>query len=80
MTIQNEPMATQKWESCVYTADDERDFLKNYLGPTIEKAGLGDKKIIVWDHNRDLMYQRAKVIFGDPEASKYAWGMGFPLV
>ena len=77
MTIQNEPMATQRWESCIYTADDERDFLKNYLGPTIQKAGLGDKKIIVWDHNRDLMVQRANVIFGDPEASKYAWGMGF---
>lgn len=77
LTIQNEPMATQTWESCIYTADDERDFLKNYLGPAITKAGLGDKKIIVWDHNRDLMVQRANVIFDDPEASKYAWGMGF---
>ena len=77
ITIQNEPMAIQKWESCIYTACDERDFLKNYLGPTMEKAGLGDKKIIVWDHNRDLMYQRANVIFDDPVASKYAWGMGF---
>lgn len=77
ITIQNEPMATQTWESCIYTADDERDFLKNYLGPTIEREGLGDKKIIVWDHNRDLMYHRADIIFDDPEASKYAWGMGF---
>lgn len=77
LTIQNEPMATQTWESCVYTANDERDFLKNFLGPTIQKSGLGDKKIIVWDHNRDLMVQRAHVIFDDPEASKYAWGMGF---
>jgi glucosylceramidase len=77
MTIQNEPMATQKWESCIYTADDERDFLKNFLGPTIHREGLGDKKIMVWDHNRDLMVQRANVIFDDPEASKYAWGMGF---
>jgi glucosylceramidase len=77
MTIQNEPMATQRWESCIYSADDERDFLKNYLGPTVEKAGMGDKKIIVWDHNRDLMVQRANVIFSDPEASRYAWGMGF---
>ena len=77
MTIQNEPMATQTWESCIYTANDERDFLKKFLGPTIQKAGLGEKKIIVWDHNRDLMVQRARVIFDDPEASKYAWGMGF---
>lgn len=76
LTVQNEPMATQTWESCIYTAEEERDFLKNYLGPTITKE-LGDKKIIVWDHNRDLMSQRANVIFSDPEASKYAWGMGF---
>ncbi|AWH84680.1 glycosyl hydrolase [Flavobacterium album] len=76
LSVQNEPMATQTWESCIYTAEEERDFLKNYLGPTIRKE-LGDKKIIVWDHNRDLMNQRANVIFGDPEASKYAWGMGF---
>ncbi len=77
ITIQNEPMATQTWESCIYSAEDERDFLKNYLGPIMEKAGLKDKKIIVWDHNRDLMVQRAQAIFDDPEASKYAWGMGF---
>jgi glucosylceramidase len=77
ITIQNEPMATQTWESCIYSAEDERDFLKNYLGPTMAKEGLADKKIIVWDHNRDLIVQRAEAIFNDPDASKYAWGMGF---
>jgi glucosylceramidase len=77
LTIQNEPMATQRWESCIYTAEEERDFLKNHLGPTLEKEGLGDKKIIVWDHNRDLIVNRANTIFDDPEASKYAWGIGF---
>lgn len=77
VTIQNEPMATQRWESCIYTAEEERDFLKNHLGPTFEKAGFGDKNIVVWDHNRDLISQRANVIFEDPEAAKYAWGIGF---
>jgi glucosylceramidase len=77
LTIQNEPMATQRWESCIYTAEEERDFLKNHLGPIMEKEGLGDKKIIVWDHNRDLINHRANTIFDDPEASKYAWGIGF---
>jgi glucosylceramidase len=76
-TMQNEPMATQKWESCIYTAEDERDFLKKYLGPTFEKEGLGDKKIIVWDHNRDLIYQQASTILRDPDAAKYAWGVAF---
>ncbi|HWJ89839.1 MAG TPA: glycoside hydrolase family 30 protein [Flavisolibacter sp.] len=77
LTIQNEPMATQTWESCVYSAEEERDFLKNFLGPTLQKQGLGDKKIIAWDHNRDLLYQRASTLLSDPEAAKYAWGIGF---
>jgi len=77
ITIQNEPMATQRWESCIYTAEEERDFLKNFLGPTMKNEGLADKKIIVWDHNRDLIYQRAETYFNDPDAAKYAWGMGF---
>ena len=77
ITVQNEPMATQIWESCIYTAVEERDFLKNHLGPTMNKEGLGDKKIVVWDHNRDLINNRANTIFDDPEASKYAWGIGF---
>jgi glucosylceramidase len=77
ITIQNEPMATQKWESCIFTAEEERDFLKNHLGPTMKKSGLGDKKIIAWDHNRDLVYQRASTILSDPNAAKYVWGIGF---
>jgi glucosylceramidase len=74
LTIQNEPMATQTWESCIYTAEDERDFVKNFLGPTLEKSGLGYLKLMIWDHNRGIMYQRAKTVFDDPEASKYVWG------
>jgi len=77
LTVQNEPMAVQRWESCIFTATEERDFVKNYLGPTLEKNDMGDKKIIIWDHNRGIMYQRAKVAFDDPEASKYIWGTGF---
>ncbi len=77
VTIQNEPMAVQRWESCIYTAEEERDFLKNYLGPTFEKAGMSNKNIVVWDHNRDLISHRANTIFDDPEAMKYAWGIGF---
>jgi glucosylceramidase len=77
LTVQNEPMAKQRWESCIYTAEEERDFIKTYLGPTLAKAKMGDKKLIAWDHNRDLIYQRASVILNDPEAAKYVWGIGF---
>lgn len=78
LTIQNEPMAKQRWESCIYTPEAERDFLKNFLGPTLENEGLGSKKIIIWDHNRgDMLEKRAQLVFSDPEVSKYAWGIGF---
>jgi glucosylceramidase len=77
VSIQNEPMATQKWESCIYSAEDERDFLKNYLGPTMKREGLGDRNIIIWDHNRDLIYQRVSTILSDPKAAQYVWGIGY---
>jgi glucosylceramidase len=77
ISIQNEPMATQTWESCIYSAEEERDFLKNYLGPTMRREGLGEKKIIAWDHNRDLIYQRVSTILADPKAAQYVWGIGF---
>jgi glucosylceramidase len=77
ISIQNEPMATQRWESCIYSAEDERDFLKNYLGPTMKREGLGDRKIIAWDHNRDLIYQRVSTILKDPKAAQYVWGIGY---
>jgi len=77
LSIQNEPMATQTWESCIYSAEEERDFLKNHLGPTLSRAGLGDKKIIAWDHNRDLIFQRVSTLLADPKAAKFVWGIGF---
>jgi len=77
LTVQNEPMAKQKWESCIYTAEDERDFIKNFLGPTLQRSGMGDKKLIAWDHNRDLLYQRASTILEDAGAARYVWGIGY---
>jgi glucosylceramidase len=77
ISIQNEPMATQKWESCIYTGEEERDFLKNVLGPTLKREGLADRKVIAWDHNRDLIYQRASTILADPQAAKFVWGIGY---
>jgi len=77
LTVQNEPMATQKWESCIFTGEEERDFIKKFLGPTLQKAGMANKKLIAWDHNRDLMYQRASTVLDDPEAAKYVWGIGY---
>ncbi|WP_133272394.1 glycoside hydrolase family 30 protein [Hymenobacter radiodurans] len=77
LSVQNEPMAKQKWESCIFTAEEERDFVRDYLGPTLKKNGLGDRKLIAWDHNRDQIFQRASTILDDPKAAQYVWGIGY---
>lgn len=77
ISIQNEPAAVQTWDSCIYTAEDERDFIIGYLGPIMKEEGLDDVKILVWDHNRDIIVERVKPIMDDPEAAKYVWGTAF---
>jgi glucosylceramidase len=77
LTVQNEAMAVQVWESCVFTAEEERDFVRDYLGPTLVNGGLSDLKLMFWDHNRGVMYQRAEVMYDDPEASQYIYGIAF---
>lgn len=75
VSIQNEPLATQTWDSCIYTAEEERDFIKHHLGPTL-KAAYPETDIIIWDHNRDILVERGAVVLVDPEASQYVWGTG----
>lgn len=74
LTVQNEPMASQTWESCLYTAQEERDFVVRYLGPALDGLNL---KLMIWDHNRNLMFQRAGAVLSDPEAARYVWGTAF---
>lgn len=77
ISVQNEPMAKQTWESCIYTADEELDFIKNFLGPALKKNKLKRVKLIAWDHNRDLIFQRASTYLNDKKAARYIWGIGF---
>jgi glucosylceramidase len=76
LTMQNEPEAVQTWESCIYDPQQERDFLKNNLGPKLVQNNL-DVKVMIWDHNKDHIVTWADTIFRDTTAEKYAWGTGF---
>jgi len=76
VTIQNEPEAVQIWDSCVFSAEEERDFIKGFLGPQLEKEGLGHIRIYIHDHNRDRAFERGLVILSDPEAARYIAGLG----
>uniref|UniRef100_A0A7S1WHZ0 Glucosylceramidase n=1 Tax=Alexandrium catenella TaxID=2925 RepID=A0A7S1WHZ0_ALECA len=75
-TVQNEPHAETPWENCLYNNEEERDFVRDYLGPALNASGM-DLKLMVWDHNRDDMFSRAKAVYNDPEAEKYVWGVGY---
>ena len=74
LTVQNEPMASQRWESCLFTAASERDFVRDHLGPALSQAGLESVHLLVLDHNRDLIDDWTKTILADPGAARHVWG------
>ncbi len=76
MTIQNETNAITIWESCVYSPKDEVDFLVNYLYPTFQKNGI-NTKILIYDHNKEKLLNRAREEFSNEDANKYASGVAF---
>ena len=79
VTIQNEPKAVQMWESCIWTGKEEGDFAANYLRPTLDEDGFGEIKIIVWDHNKERVMERARESMSVPGAEKAIWGVGHHL-
>ncbi len=77
VTIQNEPAAVQTWDSCEWSATAEGEFASLFLGPALEKAGLSNVKIYIWDHNRDLALERLEESLKVPGARKYVAGLAF---
>lgn len=75
LTVQNEPQATQSWDSCIYSGEEERDFIKDHLGPALAKSNHPEVKLLGWDHNRDVLVKRAQEIYSDSKANAYTWGM-----
>lgn len=58
MTIQNEPNAKQRWESCLYTPEEELDLLLHYIYPAFEKNHISTK-LLIWDHNKEKLLTRS---------------------
>jgi glucosylceramidase len=59
LSVQNEPNAAQTWDSCLYTPEEEREFLADHLYPRLRKDGLEDVEVYVWDHNKERLFDRA---------------------
>lgn len=65
MSLQNEPKAVQTWDSCVYTAKQEKEFLKNHMYPALVRNHLEEIEVFIWDHNKERAYERAVEIIDE---------------
>ena len=77
VTPQNEPLHPGNNPSMYMTAEQQRDFIKNNLGPAFQTANLSTK-IVVYDHNCDKP-EYPLTILADTEASKFVDGSAFHL-
>ncbi len=77
ITVQNEPAAVQTWDSCIYTAREEAEFAVKYLRKHLDAAGLDAVKILIWDHNKDLIIERCEESFSVEGAKDAVDGIAF---
>ena len=76
LTVQNEPKAVQTWDSCIYTAEEEKEFIVSWLWPEMKKQRLDDIRIYIWDHNKERAFEWAEVMF-DKETEDILDGVAF---
>ncbi|KGE18695.1 glycoside hydrolase family 30 protein [Paenibacillus wynnii] len=86
--VQNEVVADQKFPSCVWTGEQLRIFIRDYLGPAFDRHGL-DTEIWLGTINAPEAWDEwlkkkatdfdayASVVLSDPEAYKYVKGVGY---
>ena len=78
VTLQNEPLNRGNSMSLYMSWQDQRDFIKQGIGPAFRAAGL-TTKVLVFDHNYNYDNIAAQKdyplhIFEDPEAAAYVAG------
>ena len=82
LSVQNEASAATMWDSCLWSSEQEKSFLKNYLYPQIKEAGLSEKiGLFVWDHNKERMVEHIDEIMDEDitemiEGFAYHWYSG----
>lgn len=75
LSPQNEPKASQTWDSCLFSAEEERLFIRDFLYPALKKQHLDQISLLIWDHNKERAFDRALHILGDPETEKKVAGI-----
>jgi glucosylceramidase len=77
ITPQNEPLNANNNPSNVMQDTAEERFVRDYLGPAFQSAGISTK-IIVWDHNCDVP-SYPETILADAAAAQFVDGSAFHL-
>jgi len=62
LSVQNEPNASQLWDSCQFSGAEEKRFLRDFLYPTLQQHGLDSVAVYIWDHNKERLYDRVSEI------------------
>lgn len=76
ITLQNEPeYAPDTYPTCQWTAEEQRDFIRDHLGPRLKARGL-DTLVWCYDHNFDHPEFPATIL-RDPDAARYVDGTAF---
>lgn len=69
MTLQNETIAATNWDSCVWSAKEQKAFLKDHLYPVFKEACLTDTVgLYIWDHNKERVVEFAREMIDDETA------------
>lgn len=77
LSVQNEPKAVQSWESCIFDAQEEECFIRDYLAPELKKMGLGEIGILLWDHNKERVFTRVQEILKLEDLPEMIRGVAF---
>ncbi|MBQ6562481.1 MAG: glucosylceramidase [Clostridia bacterium] len=78
LSVQNEPNASQTWDSCNMTGADERAFVRNHLDPALRQHGLQDRLcLLIWDHNKERALDRALETISDDTMKEMIGGVAF---
>ena len=78
ITPQTEPEFAAPWEACAFNQTFERDFINNFLGPTLAQ-NHPDLLILGFDHNKDHLLDWAETVLGGDTGPNggYVDGMAF---
>lgn len=75
ITVVNEPHGNgNNWESMLFTPREMTDFVRDYLGPTLEREGLGNVQILGYDQNRAGLREWVDEMYRDTSTTKYFSG------